>query len=250
MYDAFLREYEFPKIAMALGTTRKSLEEWIEKFPELKLARRMAEEKRGSSNTLADYVFKQLSKAAQDIWGQIEFYLDNESSYQRVNTILSGQPTRLRQEIFIHALVSNSFNLSEACTVACIPRSTLEAWKRDDLEFRQLVEEIGWHKKNFFEGKLTDLVAIGNPGAVMFVNRTVNADRGYSERVQVEHTGTVSTGVDIEELDLDIETRRKILEAIRRKKLKDTAVDIEELKPANGILFGKMDPRQIEAVSV
>jgi hypothetical protein len=69
------------------------------------------------------------------------------------------------------------------------------------------------------------LVEERHPGAVIFANRTVNADRGYTEKMQVEHSGSVAArGYQMEDIMpyLDIDTRRKILDAIAQKKLDDT----------------------------
>ena len=84
-----------------------------------------------------------------------------------------------------------------------------------------MIEEIEWHKCNFFEEALVDLVAMRNPGAVMFVNRTKNADRGYSEKIQVEHSGAIATSVSVDELELPMETRKELLRAVRASKVID-----------------------------
>ncbi len=218
-YETFLREYEITKIAAALDTTPGTLEKWIEKFPELKEARELATKRRKQTTSFTNYIFKHLTPEAKQIWENIQFWEEaNGCANERIAAILSGRPTKLRQEIFIHALITYGFNLSEACRIACVPRATVEQWRKDDYEFLQLIEEIEWHKCNFFEQALVDLVAIGNPGAVLFCNRTRNADRGYTEKLQLEHTGNVSVGVDVDQLNLPIETRKQILAALREQK--------------------------------
>jgi hypothetical protein len=224
-YEAFLREYEITKVAGALETTAATLLQWIEKFPELKEARNLAIQRRKEINTFNGYVFKHLSPEAKRIWERIQFWESNDSTQERIDAILSGRPTKLRQEIFVHALIHYSFNISEACRIACVSRATMERWRKDDYGFLQLLEEIEWHKCNFFEQSLIDLVAIGNPGAVMFCNRTRNADRGYTEKIQLEHTGQIGVGIEIDQLNLPIETRKQILQALREKKPQDV-IDI------------------------
>ncbi len=230
VYDAFLREKEETKIASALGTTFKTLQDWMEKYPDLKKARDLAISRRVTENTLAGYIYKHLTPEAQKVWDEIEFWDEDGSATTRIAEILSGRPTKLRQEIFIHALISKSFNLSEACRIACVSRQTVESWRKTDLQFAQLVEEIQFHKKNFFESSLIDLVAAGNPGAVMFVNRTVNSDRGYGEKMQVNHDVDVS--FQIEDLGLDRDTKRKILDAMRAKRLNEPGQVIDVPAPA------------------
>lgn len=217
-YDAFLRDPSYTKVAAALEMKSvKTLEARLQKYPALRYAKKLADERRGNRESLSNYIFKHLSPEAQRMWEEIQFWADSESAYTKVQAILNGKTRKLRQELFIHALVHGGFNLSEACRVVAIPKCTLEEWKTDS-EFLQLLEEIQWHKKNFFEHALIDLVEQRHPGATIFVNRTQNADRGYNEKIQVEHTGNVGFGIDFDQLDLDIDTRRKVLEAIRRSK--------------------------------
>lgn len=220
-YDAWLRCDAPGKIAESLNISSANVMlQWIERYPELKMAKEMALNRRGGTQTFSGYIFKHLSKEAQAVWKEIQFW-EESSSYENIETILSGQSKRIRQELFIHALVSSSFDVSEALRMVAIPRAAFIHWRDNDLEFRQLVEEIQWHKKNFFEHALMDLVEARHPSAVLFVNRTVNADRGYTEKVEVHHSGSVGE-LNFEDLDLDLETRKKVLEAMRRKKQQQT----------------------------
>jgi DNA-binding MarR family transcriptional regulator len=227
VYDAFLREREEKKIAAALGTTQTSLSQWLEKFPELQEARDLAITRRASTADFAGYIYKRLTPDARKVWEEIQFWAEGSNAQDKIKTILDGRATPLRQEIFIHALVSNSFNLSEACRIACVPRATVESWRKEDLAFQQLVEEIQFHKKNLFEGALVGLVEQGNPGAIMFVNRTVNSDRGYGEKTTVDHTGTI--GFRVDELQLDLDTRRKILDSIKLREAR--VIDVTPVAP-------------------
>lgn len=213
-YDAWLRTDEPGKVCAALQISAMTLHTWQKKHPELVEARKLAESRRGDRNNFSGYIFKQLSADAQRVWDKIKFYHEEGGTYEAIEKILSGQTKRLRQELFIHALATTNFDISEAMRMVNLTRSGLEHW-RNDLEFRQLVEEIQWHKKNFFERTLVDLVEARHPAAVMFVNRTINADRGYGEKVEVNHS--TKSGVQLEELDLDVDTQRKILDAIRKK---------------------------------
>jgi len=214
---AMMREEELTKAALALEIDPKALRQRLHKDPNLQLAKQIADEQR---KTLADgmdfggYVMERLSPESRKVWDDIQFWEDN---FTKVEAILDGKAKRIRQELFIHALVTNCFDVSTALRVTGVSRGMLDKW-RNDIGFRQLLEDIHWHKKNFFETALIKLVQDGNPAAVMFVNKTINRDRGYQEKVEVQHTGTISTGVDIETLDLDLGTRKAILLAMRKKR--------------------------------
>src|SRR5690606_21892274 len=73
--------------------------------------------------------------------------------------------------------------------------------------------------KNFIEDGLMDLIEIRNPNAVIFANKTLNRDRGYDEKIEVHHSGQVNHKHEfsIDQLNLDTETKRKVLNAIREQ---------------------------------
>lgn len=216
-YDTFLREEQFQKCAAALEMTTVNLHRLIKIHPALATARKLAEERRGNRSTLSGYVFQRLSKEAKAIWDEIQFWEDAGSNYEQIEAILNGHTRQLQQELFIHALVTSNYDLSSACRMIGVSRGKLNTW-REDLEFRQLVEEIQWHKKNFFEKQLVALVEQQNPAAVIFVNKTINGDRGYNEKITLEHSGQIEVGFSIDELELPLDVRKIILDAVRKKK--------------------------------
>lgn len=220
-YDCALREgSSVQKLSEAMEISVSYMRHLLDK-PEYKLALQMAEKRRGQRDTLSGYVFSRLSKEAQAVWEKIQAY-DQSSQHDLVDQLLDGHKTEIRQELFVHALVHSSFDASTACRMVRIPRTTLESWRQNDLHFRQLMEEIQWHKKNFFERSLIDLVEEHHPGAVLFVNRTVNADRGYTEKLELSqnNNGANNGAIDFDTLELDLDTRKKILDAIRLQQAK------------------------------
>jgi transposase len=231
-YDACLREDSPQKVAQALGASKKEVYSWVRKSEILKEAQALADTRRGNRSSIQGYVYGFLSEEAKEMWDTLTFWKDTESTYERMEKIFSGKTVRLRQELFIHALVSSNYDVSNACKMVGVNRATLREWQNSDMAFKQLFEEIQWHKKNFFERHLIGLVEENHPAAVLFVNRTVNADRGYTEKLQIEHTGGLKEGlIDIDELKLDLDTRRKILEAVREAKIRKAS---EEARSVNG----------------
>lgn len=230
-YDAWLREDTANHVAAALKMTPYQLTYWFRTHPELNEVKKVAEERRQKKNTLAGYIYDRLSKEAREAWDLMQFWKEADGGYEKVDLLLGRKSKKIRQELFIHGLVHTGFDMNEACRMTGISKRTLLLWKQEDLQFRQMVEEIHWHKKNFFERALINLVEERHPSAVMFVNRTVNADRGYTEKIQVEHQGTINAGFELDDLDLDIETKRKLLKAIRereaRKKVEEEGETVE-----------------------
>lgn len=212
-YDAYSRSKNMAKVAACLGTSAANLERRIEKYPPLRKAQEAADEYR-PAQTLSAYSFSQLSEKGKRVWKELQ----TANSAEGIQALFAGENKKLRQELFIYALANTAYDLSSACRMVGIDRSLLGKWKHD-LEFIQLLEEIQWHKKNFFETSFISLAEERHPGAIIFGNKTLNADRGYSEKLQLEHKGGIGGGgIDIEELDLDLATRKKILEAVRFQK--------------------------------
>jgi len=231
LYDAFLRTPDLIKVSEALNlpAANGTLCAWIKRYPDLKMVKDLADERRQKQDTLPHYILGKLSPEARAIWNELAFWKDGDVPGRITERI----DKRLRKELFFHALINCSYNISRACELVGLGRQTMRAWQEEP-EFIELMKVIQIHKKDFFENALMDLVEVRYPGAVMFVNRTINADRGYSEKVTVEHTGQVMVGIDVSQLDLDLETRRKILEAVRRKKEMDWKGkgQIVDLEPA------------------
>jgi len=226
-YDYFLREHQITKIAEALGTSAPVLYKWIEKFPELKEAKELAVKRRQETCTFQGHVYRQLPPKIRKIWKEIQFWEDAGDADEKIAEIMSGKSKKIRKEIWIHAMIHYGFSKSEACRIASIPRATVDNWSREDPVFRQMILEIHNSKKDFVEKSLLDLVEMKNPGAIMFASRTLNRDRGYNDKLEVEHTGTIAhVGYSIDDLDLPLEARKQYLDAVRRKE----AVDVETVE--------------------
>ena len=214
-YTEHLLESSLEKVVKRMGTHMTAFEDKLKRSPELQLARKMADEQRGNRESMAEYIVGHLSPRARAVWDELQFW-DESTHTEKVDAVLADCPKRIRQELFVHCLIRSSFDLSEACRMIRINMETLQCW-REDKNFEHALEEVQWHKKNFFEHALMDLVRWRNPMAVMFVNRTINSDRGYVEKLKLEHT-LPDAGFQIDDLDLDLDTRRKVLEAVRRRK--------------------------------
>ena len=218
VYDAYLRDDDQKRVCEALNISGKTLKKYFDKHPELAEARALAKERRASQRSMGDYILGRLSPEARKIWKEMQFWERNESAYEKIEKILTGQTKELKQEIFLQALISTGYSVSDACVKSCVSRNTLEHWKNSDAAFRQLFEEVQMHKEDFYEKSLVSLVEMGVPSAVIFVNKTVNAKRGYREQVEIEHTGTTNVNFDFNQLNLPLEVKVAVLKAIRENK--------------------------------
>lgn len=230
----YVKVYELAKsglsesaIASAIGTTKATLSKWKSERPALRDAIKQAKQDSTlKTPDIKEYIYKRLPSHLQDLWDEIDECEKEENGLLRAQALIEKQSKVTRQHFFLYALVDGNFNLSEACRKVCISRSTLERWIKDDPDFSELIDEIHWHKKNFFEGHLCKLIRQGDSSATIFANRTFNKDRGYGDslnfkgKVEHDHKGKVEHDHIHQHVDLDslegfpIEAKIQLLDAM------------------------------------
>lgn len=208
--------------ARLLGVSKVMFYKWLKDRPELKEALELAKADAGGDGTFPSWVYARLSPELKALWDKIDNWSDQKNGYQKITELLADHGARTRQQLFLHALCVSAFNPSEAMRKVGVSKRELDRWAEADPDFCELVEEIDYHKKNFFEGSLVQLVAAGDPSATTFANKTVNADRGYAVKgsLDVQHSGAVLHGVlDLADLlpYLSDVCRLEVLEAIRKR---------------------------------
>ena len=187
--------------------------------------------------TFPDYVYKHLSPHLKDLWDEINECAELENGFERVEALLRNGGIRARQHLFIHALAQSCFNVSASMRRLNVSRKMFDNWRTNDPEFADLLDEMHFHKKNFFETAFMGRISAGDTAAILHAVRSQLADRGYNDKMQIEHSGTVEHRhtIDLTDLDLPIETRKTILTAVRAK-VTDNAVPAlpmpQHLQPA------------------
>lgn len=208
-------------IANAVGVDHRTFKKWLKERKYLRRALRKARRKRdGSNNTFIGYVYDRLPDDLKDLWNEINRLEDGPTNTLRIESMLEKRGVRARQHLYFHALINSNFNASEACRKVNISTSTLHVWLEDPL-FLKLVEEFNWHKGNFFEGALVELIRRHDSPATIFANKNYNRNRGYSEKVTHEHNGEIDHKhtLTMEEMDsLPLDMRKLLLEKMRQKR--------------------------------
>ncbi|MBU0846523.1 hypothetical protein KKH23_04985 [Patescibacteria group bacterium] len=209
------------QIAQALGVAQNTLVAWCRYRPALAdaLARGRRHRDPGNELTFHQYIYDHLSPNLKDLWDEINECEELENGMERMEALFKYHGKRARQHLFVYSLTQSMFNISQSLRKLGIPRKTYEGWCANDPEFHELMDEIHWHKKNFFEQAFIGRVACGDTAAVIHAVKTKCRDRGYSEKIEIEHTGTLQHEhtIRIVDLDLDLETRKKVLDALRAK---------------------------------
>lgn len=96
---------------------------------------------------------------------------------------------RGKKALMIDALQSQLGAVTIACKQVGISRQTHYKWLKTDENYKYFFEEIEFVSKDFGENALKKLIKEGNPSAIIFFNKTKNKDRGYCEKLELEHMG-------------------------------------------------------------
>ncbi len=203
-----------------IGISRKTLFFWKKEFPELREAFSMAAHELADGESMPAWMYKHLTPEMGTLWEKILIWSREEDGLSKVEMMLEDHGKKVRQQLFLYALCVCKFSCSRAMKKVLITKKELDKWLLDP-EFRDLMEEVEWHKGNFFEESLVKLVKEGNPQAVLFANKTFNKSRGYMARseIDVNHSGMVMHGiVDLGELlpFLSKDSKLDLMAAIRK----------------------------------
>lgn len=220
IYELIKEGHSQKDIAELLKITIATLQRWIKERPALRDMIRKAKKHKGSlakPDNFLDYIYDSLPPDVKQVWDELTEIDETDSSLRRME-LLVDQPVKIRQQLFIHALVTSNYSTSAACKQVGITKRIYETWILSDSGFSRLVEEVLWHKKNFIESALMAKIAEGDTTAIIFASKTLNRDRGYESRSEVKHSGTVlNASIGLDELNLPIELRRQLLAAARER---------------------------------
>lgn len=236
------------QLAAALGVSVAAVRKWKDRDNDFKEAIRMGLERfsdvesgKSEANSFRTYVFNRLPMKLRLLWKKIMRLEKEENGVLKAEALLEKRGRYARMHLFLYALTARSFNVSKACKAVHISYQEFKRWVTHEPGFAEMMDEIQLHKQNFFEEALIKLVRKGDTHAVIFANKTINKDRGYADKttVDVNVSGNVTQNVNhhlvnLEELDLPIETLRQIRDAIRKK---DEARRIAEETPVGALEY-------------
>lgn len=225
------------EIAKRLGVTAPTIEYWRQHYEGVEYALRLARSEDGKSGVehFKEYVYERLSEEMKKHWDFINIWSDHPNGAQRIEAFLQPLGTEVRQSLWLHAMMHCDFHVPNACKMVNVSRLQVKRWTENDPRFLQLMDEIVWAKKHFYEGGLIKLVKEGNVMATIFANKTQNADLGYNEKSIVQHRHSGSIGVDVQhtfivsvdKLKLPLDVRRTILDAARLLKKAQHEADMK-----------------------
>jgi transposase len=210
------------------GLHQGTWERWLERYPAIKdaLDQARGKSKDGTFESFREYIAGRLPEELKEIWKEVMSTMDDEgsSTIDKVEAMLKDAGKRARQHLFVHALFHYNFNISKACRACNTSRTRFNRWVMEEPEFGEMLNEMHQVKKDFFDEALVKLVKSGDRNAIIFANKTVNADRyaapPVTKRIEgkVDHKHAhVHGAVDLEELDIPLETKKLMLKALRKR---------------------------------
>jgi hypothetical protein len=93
---------------------------------------------------------------------------------------------------FLEVYEKKAGNIRETCIAVRMPRSKYYVWRRNDPAFAQTVDDVLEGLKDFAESKLMVNISLGKEASIFFFLKCKAKDRGYIERVDINHSGRLS----------------------------------------------------------
>lgn len=221
-YEAASRASNDAELSVALGITEHRLKTWKDEHPAfyraIQAARKVAGHQVGQK--LTNYVASVLPEDLKELWDTL--MTEDITTEERIRLNLASRGEHDKQRLFCYGLVTMHYDVNKVCSLLGISKSQVDRWIAEDPRFLKLFEEVEWARKNFLESTLMRMVGAGNVKATIFANQTKNRDRGYGQTIKVEgQVNHVHAMVDLSKLNLDLETRSKILIAIQEAGMTD-----------------------------
>ena len=95
----------------------------------------------------------------------------------------------------IEALEKSLGIVTTACKTTGVARSTHYGWVNDDPEYKAAVEGISDIALDFAESQLHKQIQGGEVSSTIFFLKTKGKKRGYVEKQEIDHSGTISTQI-------------------------------------------------------
>ena len=225
-------------IARELGVPPLTFGKWVKddtRWHKPALKKALDDGRRPESVRVArfkDHARSKLGDACKDLWGRLSSPEREERAAAR-KELEAGGP-RARQRMYAYALLECNFSKTKARHYTGVTFKDLGLWDKDP-KFNRMLNEVHEAKKDFFEGAFLELVERGDSAAVIHAAKTVNRDRGYGEKIEIEQKVTLEV------------VQRK--EAMRRLTVAEKKALLEILAKMRGpALLGSKDQGKIEPV--
>jgi hypothetical protein len=117
-----------------------------------------------------------------------------------------------KKDAMIEALTKSLGVVTTACNLVGIEPKTHYNWLKDDPDYAQAVADVKNTALDFVESQQFKRIKEGSDTMIIWYLKTQGKQRGYTEKVQVEHSGAIEidlTKMTNEELDTIISNSGK-----------------------------------------
>jgi hypothetical protein len=114
----------------------------------------------------------------------------------------------IHKKQFVDALEKTLGNISLACKMVNLHRSTFYEWCKTDIEFKASVEDINEIALDFAESELQKQIKNGSTAATIFYLKTKGKKRGYIERIEQDFRGGLENKLEISIVRTDTPIRK------------------------------------------
>lgn len=222
--EFYVRCYQLAKtgstngqIASILGYSMESFRKVREERPALDKALKEAREKKGIGN----FIYGKLSKEAQACWRRVMSAEKEVNSVRKIEKLFGVYGEGIKKELFLHCLAATYFNPTKACRKLGMPLREYKTWVENDFEFAQLMLEMQEHRSDFYDEAFNDLIVKREPSVVLHAQKTFNGNKGFSDKLKVEHTGEVKSTQVLELSEqllglLSLGAKREVMKALEQ----------------------------------
>jgi hypothetical protein len=103
--------------------------------------------------------------------------------------------TQEKQELFLSNFYKSACNVAVSCKAIGVSRETYYNWLNDYDSFKKKVEEEKEGLLDFVEGKLMSRIQKDDTTAIIFHLKTKGKERGYTEKIELDHSGELNRDV-------------------------------------------------------
>jgi hypothetical protein len=97
----------------------------------------------------------------------------------------------IQKKAMIEALEKSLGVVTTACKQVGIARQTHYNWLKEDQQYKEAVDEISDVALDFAESKLHKQIGSDDTTAIIFYLKTKGKKRGYIERQEIDHSGSL-----------------------------------------------------------
>ena len=97
-----------------------------------------------------------------------------------------------KQAAFAVLLYNRGGDIAQTCNDIGISRATWRSWIEESEEFAQSCIDVTESLVDLATGKLVENVRAGNSKDIQFLLKTLGRNRGFGEKVELAHTGTIA----------------------------------------------------------